>query len=306
MQGESSVTDDLIRQLSSADASVRRKAIIALGKSKDAAALRSLADVYRGDPVPELRELARKAGVYIRQSNPSSGSSAASRPAPRSAAADLYTAGPLEDMPDPELPDYSYLYDEPDPAPAPEVDTRRVRLMEEEAPAPKKAVEDSRIPIRGREYNVPKHMINRAKQYVDSALSLNIEGNNAKALNHLTEALTMNPNLINDAYFSNVAAAVTGAGGDEAIALIVNRDSRKQMTEQAQKEYKKQKVDEHLATVTSSWGDLWWEVILFSLINGLGPIFMLLVTAESALNLVNTMGSAQGGTGSTAPELAIV
>lgn len=63
-------------QLQNPDPAVRRQAIIALGRSKDLAALPELAKVYKTDPVPELRELARQAGRYIQQEN---------RPAPEPA-----------------------------------------------------------------------------------------------------------------------------------------------------------------------------------------------------------------------------
>ena len=56
-------------QLQNLDPAVRREAIIALGRSKDLAALPELAKVYKNDPVPELRELARQAGRYIQQEN---------------------------------------------------------------------------------------------------------------------------------------------------------------------------------------------------------------------------------------------
>lgn len=59
--------DDL-DQLRSPDPEVRRKAIIALGREKDPAALAPLAEVYQNDPDPALRELAYKAGRYIRAS----------------------------------------------------------------------------------------------------------------------------------------------------------------------------------------------------------------------------------------------
>ncbi|MFO7323212.1 MAG: HEAT repeat domain-containing protein [Chloroflexota bacterium] len=58
--------DLYVEQLRSADPQVRRQAIIALGKQKDPAALRPLAEVYRNDPDPALRELAYKAGRYIK------------------------------------------------------------------------------------------------------------------------------------------------------------------------------------------------------------------------------------------------
>jgi tetratricopeptide (TPR) repeat protein len=60
--------EDTIPQLHSSDPGQRRAAIIALANSRDPAALKPLATVYRTDPDPELRELALKAGRYIRQS----------------------------------------------------------------------------------------------------------------------------------------------------------------------------------------------------------------------------------------------
>jgi len=65
--------DDL-EQLRSSDPEVRRKAIIALGRQKNPAALDPLAEVYRNDPDPGLRELAQKAGRYIRSNIAEAGS----------------------------------------------------------------------------------------------------------------------------------------------------------------------------------------------------------------------------------------
>src|SRR3954466_14332009 len=59
--------DELIRQLQNPDPDIRKRAIMALGKAKDPTALKALAQVVRGDPDPTLRELALKAGQYIRQ-----------------------------------------------------------------------------------------------------------------------------------------------------------------------------------------------------------------------------------------------
>jgi hypothetical protein len=59
--------DDLIQQLQDPDPAVRRQAIIALANSHNLAALQPLAAVYRGDPDPALRELALKAGRYLKQ-----------------------------------------------------------------------------------------------------------------------------------------------------------------------------------------------------------------------------------------------
>lgn len=59
--------EQFLAQLHSPDPAQRRQAIIALGRAKDPRALSALAAVYRTDPLPELREMALKAGRYIKQ-----------------------------------------------------------------------------------------------------------------------------------------------------------------------------------------------------------------------------------------------
>lgn len=100
-------------QLQNPDPAVRRQAIIALGRSKDLAALPELAKVYKSDPVPELRELARQAGRYIQQEN---------RPVPEPAPPlpDIAGEPPASDAPPPAPPAAAV----PPPAITPE-DVRR-------------------------------------------------------------------------------------------------------------------------------------------------------------------------------------
>jgi ABC-type multidrug transport system permease subunit len=62
--------DPYLRQLHSDDPALRRQAIVALANSRDSAALRPLAAVFKHDPDPNLRELALKAGHYLRQYAP--------------------------------------------------------------------------------------------------------------------------------------------------------------------------------------------------------------------------------------------
>ncbi|MBC8098058.1 MAG: HEAT repeat domain-containing protein, partial [Armatimonadetes bacterium] len=57
----------LLKQLTHANPEIRKQAITAIAKTKDPAALSHLANVYRTDQVVEVRELARKAGVYIKK-----------------------------------------------------------------------------------------------------------------------------------------------------------------------------------------------------------------------------------------------
>ncbi len=59
--------DSYVSQLDSPDAERRKKAVIALGKSGDRAALPHLARVYKNDANAEIRELALKAGRYLKR-----------------------------------------------------------------------------------------------------------------------------------------------------------------------------------------------------------------------------------------------
>jgi hypothetical protein len=63
---EVTMSDEITRLLRSPDPAQRRQGIMRLADARSPAALPLLADIYRSDPVPELRELALKAGRYIR------------------------------------------------------------------------------------------------------------------------------------------------------------------------------------------------------------------------------------------------
>lgn len=59
--------DQLLDELESSSVEVRKQAVKRLAQTKDRAALAYLADVYRNDPDPDVRELARKGGLYIKK-----------------------------------------------------------------------------------------------------------------------------------------------------------------------------------------------------------------------------------------------
>ncbi len=254
--------DDLIQQLQDSDAEVRGKAILALGRSKDPAALRPLAQIVRGDPDPALRELARKAGQYIRQQN--------SNPPSET---------PVERPSQPRRPIHLLA----------ELEARQQETegRQEEPEAAPEPTSNKLVPVKGREYKVSPRDVTRAREYTDAALSLNIGGDNAKAMKSLTEGLSLNPNLINDAFFTNVAAAVTGLDNDAAVQMIIDRDQRKQFTSAAEQAKKDRRVEQHLSEAKqSSWGDVWWELGIYSLVIIIGPILATLVSAEMAKQFI--------------------
>lgn len=282
--------DQLIQQLKDPDPAVRRNAIRELGRSKNPTALRSLAVIIHEDPDPELREYARKAGQYIRQQMQK-------QTRPRIEPFQKSSSEDIDLDPDSPTARYKRL-----------LESER-RLVEERQrqqerdnvvtqPVVEQETETSKEPdgprtasgvllVRGRKYTVSKPDQDRAKQYIDAALSLNIDGNNAKAMSSLAQAISLNPNLINDGYFNNVAAAVTGADGDAALQLIVDRNERKRFTESAVREQKERRVEEHMSEAKqATWTDVGFEITLFMLIVIIGPVLALLVTSESSKNLI--------------------
>lgn len=145
---------------------------------------------------------------------------------------------------------------------------------------------------RGLTYGIPHEDQVRAKEYLDAAMSLSMRGDNARALKNLTAALGLNPNLINDSFFNNVASVVTGLEGDAAAQVIIDRAERKRFTDSAAQVQKERRVEQHLNVAKeATWGDVWFEVIIFLLIVVIGPIFASLVTVEMARNLLNSFAA---------------
>lgn len=292
--------DQLIQQLHDPDPETRRNAIRALGKSKNPAALKPLANIVQNDPDPEIREYARKAGQYIRQQMQK-------QTRPRIEPFEKMAPEDMQLDPDSPTARYQKLLEserrvieqrererEREESPIrllPEVEEEEVSSGESEGLRTTSGV----LLVRGRQYNVPKPDQERAKGYVDAALSLNINGDNARAMKSLTEAVSLNPNLINDGYFNNVASAVTGLDGDAALQMIVDRNKRKRFTESAERKQKDRRVEEHMTEAEgATWTDVGFELTLYSLIVIIGPVLAVLVMTESAKNLLGNLVAASG------------
>ena len=289
--------DELIHQLHDPNPEIRRKAIRELGRSKSPAALKPLAAIVQNDPDPELREFARKAGQYIRQQMQR-------QTRPR---IEPFQKAQIED-PDMEPYTPSDRYQKLLESERRVVEQRQ-RELERDSPVVQPLPveeEGSREPegprtasgvllVRGRKYTVTKPDQDRAKKFVDAALSLNIDGDNAKAMSSLTQAISLNPNLINDGYFNNVATAVTGLDGDAALQKIVDRNERKRFTESAVREQKDRRVEAHMSEARgATWTDVGFELTIYSLIVIVGPVLAALVLTESAKNLFAAVATASG------------
>jgi hypothetical protein len=270
--------DELIAQLESFDPEQRRRAIIALGRSGDLEALPHLAQVFRTDPDPQLRELARRAGIHIRDLNQARGGA----PATSTGAQQRSVIRPLagaEALAGPDAP----------------------------PPATEEATEDRRVytgPVRGREYEVSREDRERAKSYLEAALTLNMRGDNARAMKSLAEALKYNPNLINDGYFNSVVATVTGLEGDGAIQMVLDSTQRQTFIKTQKEKKKNERVSRHLDEASrSTWESVLFELVLYALIVVVGSVLLVLVAVETANAFGGNISGEAAWLETTTPEI---
>jgi tetratricopeptide (TPR) repeat protein len=237
-----------INQLKSGDAVRRREAIIALGKSGDAAALKPLAEVYRNDPEPALRELALKAGKYLRQQTGD--------------------AAPAASPPPPARRSVNSIQDEIDEYEAEENPTQ------------------PQIKVQRRE--VRPENAKRAREYTNEALTQNINGDNAKAIKALRNAIKIDPNIIDDAFFASVAGTVTGEAGEDAIALILDDGQAKNIARESNKQKRQKRIDTQMEQAReSTWGGVGLEAAIYFAINVIGVLVLGLVLIELLKNAFN-------------------
>lgn len=200
--------EPLLRQLQSPDPAQRRQAIMGLANSKDPAALPALAKIYRQDPDQELRDLALKAGRYIRQHEKSSGAASAPNgdtgPA-ANPAQPSYTSEPVYYTADGNVAeDAAHPYD----AGAP--------------PAP-----DTTDPIEAwRNMEVRYNEAEMARKYMDRAADYHLQGDTARAIENLGKGLAMDPKWEKEQFARNLTMTLTGRGLNEMIPILINPDAR--------------------------------------------------------------------------------
>ena len=315
------VDTTLLAQLNDFDPAVRKQAIIALGRSKDPAALPYLATVVRTDPEQELRELARKAGQYIQQN--AAAAPAAEPPPP--AAPPVIT--PLTPAPPPPPPPPKSA-----PAPIPEPGDEDIGYLsrpyseyeEEDAaalvalgisagleglttgdPEAAKAVMESgsaasKLPVRGQSYVVTDSKQKTARDLVEAALTANLNNDNGRAMRYLYQALMTNPNLINDDYYAKIASGVTGTGRDEAIQMVLNQGERKSFIKSQDQAVRTERKEKHLGVARkSNWTGVLFDIVIFLFINTAGPLAVFFVISEGMNNLDPTFATQLGSAGIT-------
>lgn len=178
----------ILQALEKGNSDQRKKAVAALGRSLDPQALPILAKVYRNDPDEDVREMARKAGAYIRRNKHNFTPEAAPdepSPAPKAKAA-------------------------PQPTPEPEPAEPRTHPLLE--------LDLDTIKVSGANAE-------RAKAALDQAISYDMHDERSRAILALRKALELDPRLREDEYTRGLTLQIAGgAGEDEAIYRALTMD----------------------------------------------------------------------------------
>lgn len=183
------ISEDLIDMLIDPDPEVRKQGVTIIGKSKNPDALPYLAEVYRDDEDSDVRELARKAGLYIKKY------------------ANAQTAQrPTATTPDNDAGNNSLYTDDDNIG-------DDVMLAD---------VSNTLVPS---DLKISKVNEERAKGLLQQALDLNMRGDNQRAIKALERALATDPRLGYDSYTTSFAATVTGMPGQEAIQSLMPDDA---------------------------------------------------------------------------------
>ncbi len=271
--------DQWLTQLQHSDPAKRREAVLALGKLADARALPHLAQLYKTESDPSVRELIAKAGKHIQQSaaerkrrtdelahvppfvlddssptTPSYAAPPAPEP-PKAGAPPLYTPPPTNDLPDPDE------FDMLTPAAA----AAKPAAKAESAPPHDKPISD-----RDRQ---------RAKSLLQSAYNYQTSGDSAAALVTLAKALRLDPDLARQSSAVGLAAALVGGSGRESIALVLQRAERDDL-----KLAKAPAVDSDLVDALIAAAVLFVVIVFFSIALVYGIVVFVFQTNAALLN----------------------
>lgn len=188
------IDDRLLRLLNSPDPEQRKKAITQLAQSRNRAALSHLANIYRSDSDEQVRELARKAGVYISRN----ASPAQDDAAPRKRSGMVYA------------------YDEDD-----DNDGSQNRLYPDDDDADADAADADAADEVEAERVVSAADRERARGLVQQALDMNLRGDDQRAIRYLAQAFLKDPALRRDGYTTGLAAEITGLPTAQAVAYVI-------------------------------------------------------------------------------------
>jgi hypothetical protein len=131
----------------------------------------------------------------------------------------------------------------------------------------------------------------RAKRFVDSALSYHIDGDKEHALKELSKALEINPGLEKDPFFESVLSEV--ADGKEALAILGDRSQLQEIASTERKRKREARAAEHQGEVgRSNWTSAGMDLTIYTLIILFATMFLTVITAQATQAFLDNTAAA--------------
>lgn len=160
-----------------------------------------------------------------------------------------------------------------------EAATKAVEYIRQFMQTIEEAMSDSDVDL---SRHISEKNVQRAKEYVEDAMSALTSGNNDKAAKALANALKTNPFLDKDSYFIGMVGSVFNTSAEEGLKMLVDKSGRDQFIKQSKTEKVQKRKGEHQSIADDQpWSGMWLDLGVYGVVTAvvtfLAPLVLLQV-----------------------------
>lgn len=123
----------------------------------------------------------------------------------------------------------------------------------------------------------------KALRMLDEAMNDQMRGERGKGMRVLSKALSVDPNLRYDPYFTSLAESFTGLPPDEAVSMLDNKELQHTANESVLKARKNEAIEAHMAEISkATWRDVAFDLAIYLAIVIVGVVIVHFVAIQSA------------------------
>lgn len=162
-------------------------------------------------------------------------------------------------------------------------DARRAVMGDDSAEKPKR-----------KRREVSEADINRARGYVEVALTHQTNNERTKALKAMSRALELNPNSAQDSYFRSVLDEITGLSGDESLALLADAGEQRRIAVTEAQLKQERKAKGHMGDVQkTTWASAGMDLMIYTMILIFSGLLLVIAFSQTAASVRPAWNDAQ-------------
>lgn len=180
---------------------------------------------------------------------------------------------------------------------------RQALAAASDAPAAPAATGDARQALlsgdqgekpRRKQREISEADINRARGYVEVALTHQTNNERTKALKAMSRALELNPNSAQDSYFRSVLDEITGLSGAESLALLADTSEQRKIAATEAQLKKEREVKGHLGSVhKTTWASAGMDLVIYTMIHIFAGLLLVIAFSQTAAGIRPAWNDAQ-------------